>query len=121
MIGFSAAVKKARESGAPEKHRRSRLCAIAIVPALALTFLFACSLFMAPTPAYAKSEIRLKAASANGRNIDVGLNKSVVIETPSDVRDVLVSSPAIADAVVRTPRRVYYSGHEDRAGQRYPV
>nr|WP_321454534.1 type II and III secretion system protein family protein [uncultured Cohaesibacter sp.] len=110
MIGFSAAVKKARESGAPDKRRRSRLCAIAIVPALALTVLFACSLFMAPTPAYAKSEIRLKAASANGRNIDVGLNKSVVIETPSDVRDVLVSSPAIADAVVRTPRRVYILG-----------
>ncbi len=60
--------------------------------------------------AYAGSEIRLQAASANGRNIDVGLNKSMVIETPRDVRDVLVSSPSVADAVVRTPRRVYILG-----------
>ncbi|SFN92457.1 pilus assembly protein CpaC [Cohaesibacter marisflavi] len=68
-------------------------------------------LCLAPTSgAFAGSEMRLNAASANGRNIDVGLNKSVVIETPRDVRDVLVSSPSVADAVVRTPRRVYIIG-----------
>lgn len=58
----------------------------------------------------AASSIRLKAANANGRHISLGLNKSVVIETPRDVKDVLVSNPAIADAVVRNSRRVYLIG-----------
>ncbi len=61
-------------------------------------------------PANAESTIRLQAASAHGRHIKVGLNKSIVIETPRDVRDVLVSSPAVADAVVRKARRVYIIG-----------
>ena len=61
-------------------------------------------------PANAGSTVRLQAASAHGRHIKVGLNKSIVIETPRDVRDVLVSSPAVADAVVRKARRVYIIG-----------
>lgn len=62
------------------------------------------------TPADAGSTVRLKSASAHGRHITVGLNKSIVIETPRDVRDVLVSSPKVADAVVRKSRRVYIIG-----------
>jgi pilus assembly protein CpaC len=61
-------------------------------------------------PAEAGSSLRLKAASAQGRHISLGLNKSIVIETPRAVRDVLVSNPAIADAVVRNERRVYLIG-----------
>ncbi len=38
------------------------------------------------------------------------LNKAAVIELPADARDVLVSNPAIVDAVIRTPRRVYVLG-----------
>ncbi|SNY91823.1 pilus assembly protein CpaC [Cohaesibacter sp. ES.047] len=64
------------------------------------------------TPVEAASTMRLKAASANGRNLTVGLNKSIVIETPRDVRDVLVSNPTIADAVVRSTRRVYVIGNK---------
>lgn len=60
--------------------------------------------------ALAGSSMRLQAANANGRHISLGLNKSVVIETPREVRDVLVSNPAIADAVVRSSRRVYLIG-----------
>ena len=60
--------------------------------------------------AEAASSLRLKAASANGRHISLGLNKSLVIETPRDVKDVLVSNPTIADAVVRSSRRVYLIG-----------
>ncbi|MCT4655807.1 MAG: type II and III secretion system protein family protein [Cohaesibacter sp.] len=58
----------------------------------------------------AGSSIRLKAANANGRHISLGLNKSIVIETPRNVRDILVSNPKIADAVVRSARRVYLIG-----------
>lgn len=64
----------------------------------------------AGSSAQAASSLRLKAVSANGRHITLGLNKSMVIETPRDVKDVLVSSPAIADAVLRSSRRVYLIG-----------
>lgn len=44
------------------------------------------------------------------RAVKVGLNKSLVIDLPRDARDILVSNPIIADAVIRTPRRIYVTG-----------
>ena len=44
------------------------------------------------------------------RTLSLGINKSMVVELPADVRDVLVSNPAVADAVVRTARRVFVIG-----------
>ncbi|MBV6656615.1 MAG: type II and III secretion system protein family protein, partial [Devosiaceae bacterium] len=44
------------------------------------------------------------------RTLSLGINKSMVIELPADVRDVLVSNPNVADAVVRTARRVFVIG-----------
>ena len=38
------------------------------------------------------------------------LNKSLILDLPSDARDVLVSNPGIADVVVRTSRRIYLTG-----------
>ena len=59
------------------------------------------------------------------RHVKVGLNKSIIVDLPRDARDILVSNPSIADAVIRTPRRIYITGIEvgqsnvivfDRAG-----
>ncbi len=59
------------------------------------------------------------------RTIKLGLNKSIVVDLPRDARDVLVSNPEIADAVMRTSRRIYLTGNKggqtniivfDRAG-----
>ncbi|MFS2318488.1 type II and III secretion system protein family protein [Maricaulis sp. D1M11] len=38
------------------------------------------------------------------------LSKAAVVHLPSDVSDVLVTNPEVADAVVRTPRRTYLMG-----------
>jgi len=46
------------------------------------------------------------------RSLTLGLNKAAIIELPVDARDVLVSNPAIVDAVVRTARRTYIIGME---------
>lgn len=46
------------------------------------------------------------------RYLHLGLNKSMVIDLPRDARDVLVSNPKIADAVMRTARRAYLIGME---------
>ena len=49
-------------------------------------------------------------AGAIHRTVKVGLNKSVIVDLPRDARDILVSNPAIADAVIRTSRRIYITG-----------
>lgn len=47
------------------------------------------------------------AALPQKRKINLGLDKSMMIELPVDVRDVLVSNPEVVDAVVQTSRRIY--------------
>jgi len=44
------------------------------------------------------------------RSIVLGLNKAAIVELPVAARDVLVSNPAIVDAVVRTNKRTYLIG-----------
>ena len=42
--------------------------------------------------------------------VPLGVGKTVIIDLPRDVKDVLVADPKYANAVVRTPRRVYVIG-----------
>jgi pilus assembly protein CpaC len=44
------------------------------------------------------------------RRIKVGLNKSVIVELPREVREVMVSNPKHIDAVLQTSRRAYLIG-----------
>ena len=44
------------------------------------------------------------------RFMPLGVGKSVVVDLPADVKDVLVADPKIANAVVRTSRRAYLIG-----------
>jgi pilus assembly protein CpaC len=44
------------------------------------------------------------------RFLPLGVGKSVVVDLPADVRDVLVADPKIANAVVRSSRRAYLIG-----------
>lgn len=62
------------------------------------------------------SQIHIAAGEhANGRLLNVGIGRSVVINLAEDAADVLVSNPEIADAVLRTPRRIFVLGNT--AGQ----
>src|SRR5690349_9695089 len=54
--------------------------------------------------------IQVAASEATSRFIPLGIGKSVAIDLPSDIKDVLVADPAVANAVVRTSRRVYLIG-----------
>ena len=49
---------------------------------------------------------------ASGRILNVGIGRSVVINLAEDAADVLVSNPEIADAVLRTPRRIFVIGNK---------
>jgi pilus assembly protein CpaC len=44
------------------------------------------------------------------RDVKIGLNKSMVVELPKDVRDVLASDPKVLDIVLNTSRRAYLIG-----------
>jgi len=52
--------------------------------------------------------IRISASTANTpQHLTLAVNKAAVIELDRDARDVFVANPLIADAVVRTPRRIF--------------
>ena len=81
--------------------------------ALILPFagLIAAGLALPPEPARAADPAALSSvADVEGRVINLGLNKSMVIDLPENIRDVLVSNPAVADAVVRNNRKIYLIG-----------
>ncbi|WP_316204327.1 type II and III secretion system protein family protein [Bradyrhizobium sp. SZCCHNS3051] len=46
----------------------------------------------------------------NARFLALGIGKSVVIDLPRDIKDVLVADPKIANAVVRSSQRAYIIG-----------
>jgi pilus assembly protein CpaC len=46
----------------------------------------------------------------NARFLSLGVGKSVVIDLPRDIKDVLVADPKIANAVVRSAQRAYIIG-----------
>jgi pilus assembly protein CpaC len=48
--------------------------------------------------------------SAKMRFLSLGIGKSMVVDLPRDVKDVLVADPKIANAVIRSPQRAYIIG-----------
>ena len=57
-----------------------------------------------------ESQITVPVASAKTRFLSLGVGKSVIIDLPRDVKDVLVADPKIANAVVRSAQRAYIIG-----------
>jgi hypothetical protein len=56
------------------------------------------------------SGLLIVSSDATSQAIPLVVNKSVVIDLPVDVKDVLVGSPLVVNAVMRTNRRAYISG-----------
>jgi pilus assembly protein CpaC len=54
--------------------------------------------------------IRVVASEAASQFVPLGVGKSVVIDLPRDIKDVLVADPKIANAVIRSTRRAYIIG-----------
>lgn len=54
--------------------------------------------------------IQVAASEATSRFVPLGIGKSVAIDLPADIKDVLVADPKIANAVIRSSRRVYMIG-----------
>lgn len=80
---------------------------------IALMFVMALVL-VAPVESHAAAtqlvKVNTGGEGTRTRSVILGLNKAAVVELPVSARDVLVSDPAIVDAVVRTPTRIYLIG-----------
>src|SRR5258705_6424105 len=85
-----------------------------MVRALSISAVAALTLNPALTPVVA-SDYRAVAPIAadgqmNARCLALGVGKSVVIDLPRGIKDVLVADPKIANAVVRSAQRAYIIG-----------
>ncbi|MDP3078452.1 type II and III secretion system protein family protein [Bradyrhizobium sp.] len=85
-----------------------------MVRALSFSAVAAMMFNQALTPVLA-SDYRVAAPGAadgqmNARFLALGIGKSVVIDLPRDIKDVLVADPKIANAVVRSSQRAYIIG-----------
>jgi pilus assembly protein CpaC len=56
------------------------------------------------------SGIEVVGSDLNSRLVSLGIGKSVVIDLPRDIKDVLIADPKIANAVIRSARRAYIIG-----------
>jgi pilus assembly protein CpaC len=54
--------------------------------------------------------VKVVASEFGSNYVPLGVGKSVVVDLPGDIKDVLVSDPKIANAVIRTSRRAYLIG-----------
>jgi pilus assembly protein CpaC len=54
--------------------------------------------------------IRVAASDAGSRFVPLGVGKSVVLDLPRDVKEVLIADPGIANVVLRSSRRAYMIG-----------
>jgi pilus assembly protein CpaC len=54
--------------------------------------------------------IDLAASGATSQNLSIAQGKSAIIDLPTDVRDVLVTNPAVVDTVLRSSRRIFIMG-----------
>src|SRR5215212_5509512 len=78
---------------------------VALMPAFALT-----ASNIARAAEQLPPVVQLTGSDATSRFIPLGVGKSVVIDLPRDIKDVLVADPAIANAVVRSAQRAYIIG-----------
>ena len=95
---------------AATKHR-SRPVARFAAALLAATLLAGLAPAAGPGGGTARAfDVGVNGGSGTARPMTLGLNKCVVIDLPADAHDILVADPEVADAVVRSSRRIYLFG-----------
>jgi pilus assembly protein CpaC len=89
--------------------KTSRLQALA---ATAVCAILAAAALNSPAHAQSRSEHSSVARSESPANqrLSMGVGKSVIIDLPRDAAEIFVGNPAVANAVVRSPRKLYVIG-----------
>ncbi len=95
--------------------RRSTFQTLAALGALAILG-FGLSAVVAPAEGLAQSQhrslLRIAANQSSPHRIKLGLNKSMFVELPRDVREVMVSNPSQIQAVMKSSTSAYLIGKE---------
>ena len=81
----------------------------ALLVALIVAFGFAAT-GRAPAGEPRPQVIKVVGSDSRSQFVPLGVGKSVVIDLPRDIKDVLVADPKVANAVVRSSRRAYIVG-----------
>ena len=76
----------------------------------ALAAAMGAALLLAPATAQERYEGGTTELARSARSIQMGVGKSVVLDLPRDAAEIVVGNPAIANAIVRTPRKIYLMG-----------
>ena len=76
----------------------------------ALAATLGAAVIFAPANAQERFEDHSGGAAQKAHSIQMGVGKSVVLDLPRDAAEVVVGNPAIANAIVRTPRKIYVMG-----------
>jgi pilus assembly protein CpaC len=77
-----------------------------LMPVMAADYRAAASAAAAPAAAMPVAA----SGQMNARFLPLGIGKSIVVDLPRDIKDVLVADPKIANAVVRSAQRAYIIG-----------
>ena len=91
---------------------RGALAATALLPLLAGIALAAeppYGSYGAPGP-YGSAQPAAQGPDIGGRRLDLSIGRSAVIELPRDAKEVFVANPGIANAVVRSARKMFLIG-----------
>src|SRR5947209_2907472 len=88
----------------------SALIRTKLLLALSAAFGFAATGYAPAADDLTAPVIQFIGSDSTSRFVPLGIGKSVVIDLPRDVKDVLVADPKIANAVVRSTRRAYIIG-----------
>jgi pilus assembly protein CpaC len=83
-----------------------------LVRALSFSAVAGLTLNTALAPVVASDAPALAAAPGQSkmRFLALGIGKSMIVDLPRDIKDVLVADPKIANAVIRSPQRAYIIG-----------
>jgi pilus assembly protein CpaC len=81
-----------------------------IVTLIAAVLAASCATLAAAELVSPPATIRIAAEDTGSRFVALGVGKSLVVDLPRDIKDVLVANPAVANAVVRSARRAYLIG-----------
>lgn len=91
-------------------HKRCLASALAIVPVIT-------SLAVAPALAQSKGAAPVLNVGASehaiSRRLDLSIGRSLIVELPRDAKEVFVANPKVANAVVRSARKLFVIGMAD--------
>lgn len=97
-------MKMTRSSASLAVRLRPSLAALTLLPMLAVAA-------TAAEPSYGGPRISNSGTEISGaRRFDLSIGRSVIIELPRDAKEVFVANPAVANAVVRSARKMFLIG-----------